>query len=153
MSSGEETWWLIRQCRLAVTSPHITRRTLLRATSIGAAGLTLAPWLRRVAAAEEATPVAALPDAAWAELAKQLQGRLLRPNDAMYPAAAIINAARYAGTRPAGIAVCTTPADAAACVKWVRANGIPFAVRSGGHSYAGFSTSDGLVIDVRRCAP
>jgi hypothetical protein len=132
----------------AATSPRVTRRTLLRATSIGAAGLTLAPWLGRVAAADEAPPVAALPDAAWAELAKQLQGRLLRPNDAMYPAAAIINAARYAGTRPAGIAVCTTPADAAACVKWVRANGIPFAVRSGGHSYAGFSTSDGLVIDV-----
>ncbi len=50
---------------------------------------------------------------------------------------------------PAGIAVCVSPEDAAACVTWARETGAPFAVRSGGHSYAGFSTSDGLVIDVK----
>lgn len=67
----------------------------------------------------------------------------------MYPAAAIINAARYQGTRPEGIAVCAAPEDAAVCVSWAREHGVPFVVRSGGHSYAGFSTSDGLVIDVK----
>jgi FAD/FMN-containing dehydrogenase len=67
----------------------------------------------------------------------------------MYPAATVINAARYMGVGPAGIAVCVSPEDAAACVAWARETGAPFAVRSGGHSYAGFSTSDGLVIDVK----
>ena len=67
----------------------------------------------------------------------------------MYPAATVINATRYMGVRPAGIAVCVSPEDAAACVTWARDTGVPFAVRSGGHSYAGFSTSDGLVIDVK----
>jgi FAD/FMN-containing dehydrogenase len=67
----------------------------------------------------------------------------------MYPAATIISATRYMGIRPAGIAVCVSPQDAATCVTWARENGAPFAVRSGGHSYAGFSTSDGLVIDVK----
>ncbi len=127
-----------------------SRRALLRATGIGAAALAVAPWLGRTAAfAEDATPVGPLGDAAWADLAGRLRGWLLRPGDAMYPAAAVINAARYAGTRPAGIAVCVAPEDAAACIDWVRENGVPFAVRSGGHSYAGFSNSDGLVIDVK----
>lgn len=134
---------------------RLSRRGLLRAAGIGAAGGIVAPRLGGAAAPEAtpvpaavATPAPSLGEAAWAELAGRLRGWLLRPGDAMYPAAAIVNAARYAGTRPAGIAVCVTPADAAACVAWVRKTGIPFAVRSGGHSYAGFSTSDGLVIDV-----
>lgn len=67
----------------------------------------------------------------------------------MYPAASIINASRYQGDMPTGIAVCTTPADTVTCVNWARETGTPFAIRSGGHSYAGFSTSTGLVIDVR----
>jgi FAD/FMN-containing dehydrogenase len=67
----------------------------------------------------------------------------------MYPAATIISATRYMDTRPSGIAVCVLPQDAAACVTWARENGVPFAVRSGGHNYAGFSTSDGLIIDVK----
>lgn len=106
------------------------------------------PWLSRVAA-QDATPVARLSDAAWNDLAARLSGRLLRPGDAMYPAATIISATRYMGAQPAGIAVCTSPRDAAACVTWAREQGTPFAVRSGGHSYAGFSNSDGLVIDVK----
>jgi FAD/FMN-containing dehydrogenase len=111
--------------------------------------LAASPWLRRAVAGQEAaTPTSGATATAWDDLAKRLGGWLLRPGDAMYPAATIINATRYAGTRPAGIAVCTSPADVVACVTWARDTGVPFAVRSGGHSYAGFSTSDGLVIDV-----
>ena len=132
-----------------VTSRGVSRRALLRATGIGAAGLVAAPWLRHAAALESATPAATLSDAAWDDLAGRLSGQLLRPGDAMYPPATIINATRYMGVRPARIAVCTSPEDAAACITWARGTGMPFAVRSGGHSYAGFSNSDGLVIDVK----
>lgn len=138
------------------TSPAIapsrtfSRRTLLRTTGAALAGSAALPWLRgSIAAQEAATPVAIVNDSTWDQLAKRLSGRLLRPGDDTYPAATIINATRYMVTRPAGIAVCTSPADAAACVTWARDNGVPFAVRSGGHSYAGFSNSDGLVIDVK----
>src|SRR5215216_5597894 len=128
----------------------VSRRALLRATGIGAAGFATSPWLKGLtASADEATPVATLSDTAWDDLASRLSGRLLRPGDAMYPAATVINAARYMGVGPAGIAVCVSPEDAATCVTWARETGAPFAVRSGGHSYAGFSTSDGLVIDVK----
>src|SRR4051812_16780335 len=128
----------------------LSRRGLLRSASIGALAMTTRPWLERAAAAQEAaTPVTLPSETAWADLAGRLTGRLLRPNDAMYPAATVINASRYMGTPPVGIAVCVSPQDAAACVNWARDTGLPFAVRSGGHSYAGFSNSPGLVIDVK----
>lgn len=136
--------------REAVSTTRLNRRDLLRAAGIGAAGMAIAPWWSGATAiAQAATPVSPLSDLAWYDLANSLQGRLLRPGDPMYPAATMINATRYAGTRPVGIAVCVSPQDAAACVRWARKTGVPFAVRSGGHSYAGFSTSDGLVIDVK----
>lgn len=129
---------------------RISRRTFLRAAGAGAATLA-APWPSGApaVAAQEATPVPGPHDAAWYDLANRLQGRLLRPGDPMYPAATLINATRYSGTRPVGIAVCAVPEDAAACVSWARETGVPFAIRSGGHSYAGFSNSEGLIIDVK----
>jgi len=57
----------------------VSRRSLLRATGIGAAGLAAAPWLKHAAAFESATPVAGVADSAWYELANRLHGRLLRP--------------------------------------------------------------------------
>jgi FAD/FMN-containing dehydrogenase len=128
---------------------RISRRTMLRAAGGGAAGLAVPPWWRGAAAHEAATPTVRLGETAWNDLAQRLHGPLLRPGNAMYAPATIINATRYMGVLPAGIAVCTSAQDAATCVTWARDNGVPFAVRSGGHSYAGFSTSDGLVIDVK----
>jgi FAD/FMN-containing dehydrogenase len=135
---------------VAVVPRRVTRRNLLKSAGAAAAGLAVAPWLDRVtAAAQDATPIPAPTDQAWYDLANRLRGRLLRPGDPMYAAATIINATRYAATRPTGIAICVRPEDAAACISWARETGVPFAVRSGGHSYAGFSNSEGLVIDVK----
>jgi FAD/FMN-containing dehydrogenase len=128
----------------------LSRRSLLRATGLGAVGLAAAPWLQgAAAAAQEATPVAAVGDSAWYDLANRLSGRLLRPRSIMYPAATIINSTRYMRDRPEGIAICVSPRDAATCVTWARETGVPFAVRSGGHNYGGFSNSPGLIIDVK----
>jgi hypothetical protein len=99
-----------------VSSRGVSRRALLRATGIGATGFVTSPWLKGLSAADEATPVATLSDIAWDDLASRLSGRLLRPGDAKYPAATVINAARYMGVGPAGTAVCVSPQDAAACV-------------------------------------
>lgn len=51
--------------------------------------------------------------------------------------------------RPALRALCKTGQSVAAVLDWVRTNGLPFAVRSGGHSYEGFSQSVNVVIDTR----
>ena len=49
---------------------------------------------------------------------------------------------------PPGVASCRTPADVALCLSFVRRFGMPVAARSGGHSYAGWSVTSGLVVDV-----
>ena len=131
-----------------VSPQSLSRRRLLQASAAGLAGAAI-PWWRSDASAAQATPVAVTSESAWNDLANRLDGRLLRDGDPMYAAATQINATRYAATRPAAIAVCASPDDAATCVGWARQTGTPFAVRSGGHSYAGFSTSPGLVINVR----
>jgi FAD/FMN-containing dehydrogenase len=84
----------------------------------------------------------------WAELARRLRGRLLRPGDPGYERAGLPYNRRYAGIRPGGVAVCAGARDAAAALLWAREQDVEFAVRSGGHSYAGYSASRGLVISM-----
>jgi FAD/FMN-containing dehydrogenase len=55
--------------------------------------------------------------------------------------------------RPALIARCTGADDVALAIRYARAQGLPLAVRAGGHSVAGMSLVDGgVVIDVRPMA-
>jgi FAD/FMN-containing dehydrogenase len=85
------------------------------------------------------------------DLARGLTGRLLLPADADYTRAKLAFLTLYDDRRPAAIALCETPADVQRCVEFAAVQGIPVAARSGGHSYAGYSTPDGgLIIDVSR---
>ena len=51
---------------------------------------------------------------------------------------------------PAAVARVADEADVVTCVTWCNENGVPPVGRGGGHSYAGFSTTTGLMIDLRR---
>ena len=51
--------------------------------------------------------------------------------------------------RPKLRALCKTANAVSAMVSWCRSNNLPFALRSGGHSYEGFSQSASVVIDTR----
>lgn len=55
----------------------------------------------------------------------------------------------YEDNRPIGVAVCADDRDVQRCILWARDTGTPFAIRSGGHNYAGFSTTPGLLINMR----
>lgn len=57
--------------------------------------------------------------------------------------------ARYSGVLPQGIAICQGSSDVSQCILWARSHHVPFAVRSGGHSYGGFSTTTGLLISLK----
>jgi len=82
-------------------------------------------------------------------LARALTGRLLRPEDAEYGRAKLAFLTQFDDRRPAAIALCETEADVQRCVEFAATQGMPVAARSGGHSYAGYSTPDGgLIIDV-----
>jgi hypothetical protein len=93
-------------------------------------------------------PVQRFPARRWDELAASLEGNLLRPGDPAFVARATPWALQYAGVLPGGIAQCTSAADVSTCLQWAQANHAPLVARSGGHSYGGYSTTTGLMIDV-----
>jgi len=70
-----------------------------------------------------------------------LHGRLIRPGTPGYPVARLGYDPRFDDVRPRAIVIATTAGDVA-----------PFAARCGGHSYGGYSLSDGIVIDVSEMA-
>lgn len=55
---------------------------------------------------------------------------------------------RFAHVRPMAVVRCTDASDVAAAVRFMRERRVPFTVRSGGHDFAGHSTSAGVVLDV-----
>ncbi len=89
-----------------------------------------------------------LGEATLGELAEGLRGELVRPSDPSYDEArSIWNAAH--DKRPALIVRCRGVADVIRAVEFARSEGLTLAVRGGGHSIPGFSTTDGgMVIDL-----
>ncbi|MFC4853330.1 FAD-binding oxidoreductase [Actinophytocola glycyrrhizae] len=89
----------------------------------------------------------------WKALRAQLPGGLDLPGDSGYPVASRSYNPLFDNRRPAAVAHCTSVADVQRCVAVARAARMPIAARSGGHSYAGYSTPDkGLVLDLRPMA-
>jgi FAD/FMN-containing dehydrogenase len=86
----------------------------------------------------------------WTALQRRLHGHaLIRPGQPSYVLARQLFEPRFDSIEPAAVAYCLTSADVATCLSFVRTFDIPVRVRSGGHSYAGWSTvAGGLVIDV-----
>ena len=87
-------------------------------------------------------------DATLAEFAAGMRGSVVRQGDADYDVARRVwNGAH--DRHPAVIARCAGVADVIRTVDLARSEGLPLAVRGGGHSIAGFSTVDaGIVLDL-----
>ncbi|MER7727812.1 FAD-binding oxidoreductase [Streptomyces sp. NPDC096323] len=85
----------------------------------------------------------------WTALGRSLAGSLVRPDDAAYPTARQLYNTRYDSQKPAAVAYVRHEADIAECLAFARRSSIPVAIRSGGHSYGGWSSGTGrLVVDV-----
>lgn len=85
----------------------------------------------------------------WAVLAGELSpAPLARPGEQGYGRARQLFDPRFDRLRPAGIAYCRSAADVSACLAFARRFALPVAARSGGHSYAGWSSGTGLIVDV-----
>jgi FAD/FMN-containing dehydrogenase len=86
----------------------------------------------------------------WAALQSHLSShKLLRPGQSGYSFAKELFEPQYDALQPAGIAYCRTAADVATCLSFVQKFKLPVRARSGGHSYAGYSSiTNGLVVDV-----
>ncbi|HEY7498603.1 MAG TPA: FAD-binding oxidoreductase [Vicinamibacterales bacterium] len=88
-----------------------------------------------------------VPLASTDQLQQAHRGELIAPGDARYDESRRVWNAMI-DKRPAVIARCRGAADVIAAVNFARDNGLPLAVRGGGHSIAGRSTCDhGVVID------
>ena len=84
----------------------------------------------------------------WAKLAHQLSGRLSLPGSPGYPIDLELYNPLFDTVHPAAIAFCASATDVARCITFARDTALPITARSGGHSYGGYSTTAGLVIDV-----
>lgn len=84
----------------------------------------------------------------WHDLAGALDGALILPTDPAYAAARLVWNAHYDTARPAAVVRAASDRDVATALAFARDHGIRPIARSGGHSFAGYSTGDGLVIDV-----
>ncbi len=87
-------------------------------------------------------------EADWTTFGESLDGTLIRPGSSSYATARLLYDPLFDGTHPAGVAVCRSVSDVQRSIAFAREKAIPFTARCGGHSYAGYSTSTGLVIDV-----
>jgi FAD/FMN-containing dehydrogenase len=94
------------------------------------------------------TPRATAGPADWTALGRDLAGRLVRPGDAGYDTARRLFNPRFDSLRPAAVAYCANPADVRQCLTFAARYGVPVTARAGGHSYAGWSSGPGLVVDV-----
>jgi len=133
-----------------------------------AAGLALAtpPLAALVAACTRATgtsiattlttpptsPASVSAKVPWAELAASLDGGLIRPGTPGYPVARLGYDPRFDDVRPRAVVMATTSRDVARTILFARDHDLAFAARCGGHSYGGYSLSDGIVIDVSEMA-
>jgi hypothetical protein len=120
--------------------PGITRAALLRRGAGLAAGAGTLGGATRLRAA---------PRPPLAELAAATRGPLLRPGNPGYAAARRVVNARYDTARPIAVLMARDAADVRAAVRWSARHDVRMVARSGGHSYAGYSTADGgLVVDL-----
>jgi FAD/FMN-containing dehydrogenase len=82
------------------------------------------------------------PSPDWQRLQAAIDGRVV-PD----PEPTTFNA-RFHDVRARAAVRCASPADVAATLSYLRQHDLPFAVRSGGHCFAGHSSSPGVVLDV-----
>jgi FAD/FMN-containing dehydrogenase len=85
-----------------------------------------------------------------AALQARLSGTVVPRGAPGYDAARLLYSPRFDAVMPLAVVYCQSAIDVSRTILWARENGVRIAARSGGHSYAGYSTTPGVVIDVSR---
>ena len=121
----------------------LTRRDVVVRASRLAAGAVASLYLPSTQEAR-----AAQSDPRLQQLDRSLRGGLFRPGTVGYELARQPYNERFAGIRPLAVARPRDAADVRQLLLWSTRTGVPLAARSGGHSYAGYSVTRGVVVDL-----
>src|SRR5213078_288839 len=84
------------------------------------------------------------------ELARTLDGTIVARGAAGYAHARLLVSTRFDAVHPKAVVFCESVADVQKTVHWARRHHVHIVARSGGHSYGGYSTTPGVVIDMSR---
>ena len=84
----------------------------------------------------------------WEELQRAISGHVILPNSDAYRWAHRSFIARFDHIEPKAVVRCAGPEDVAQVIRFARRYGIETATRSGGHSSAGYSSTEGILIDL-----
>src|SRR3989442_764014 len=84
------------------------------------------------------------------ELERAVQGAVVAPGSPGYAQSRLLVNTRFDAVTPLAIVYCLSVADVQATIRWARRHGVRIAARAGGHSYGGYSTTEGVVVDVTR---
>jgi hypothetical protein len=93
---------------------------------------------------------AAPPSGIFRELDRSLRGDVVQRGASGYNAARVLYDTRFDAVKPQAIAFCESVADVQKTVRWARKHAVRIVPRSGGHSYGGYSTTSGVIVDVSR---
>jgi FAD/FMN-containing dehydrogenase len=83
-------------------------------------------------------------------LARAVKGPVITPASRSYGRARLVYNERFDAIHPRGIVQPISVEDVRRVVAWANKTRVRLAIRSGGHCYAGYSTTEGLVVDLRR---
>jgi FAD/FMN-containing dehydrogenase len=86
----------------------------------------------------------------WEALGDAIEGRVVLPGSSDYESVRRPEMVRFQDVQPTAVVLCGSPDDVAATIAHARRHGLEMAIRSGGHSVAGHSSTDGVVLDVSR---
>jgi FAD/FMN-containing dehydrogenase len=84
----------------------------------------------------------------WSALQDAIAGRVVLAGAPDYDMVRKPAMARFQDVQPEAVVLCRTSADVSAAIAFARRAGVHAAIRSGGHSVAGRSSTEGIVIDV-----
>jgi FAD/FMN-containing dehydrogenase len=88
----------------------------------------------------------------WDALRRAIDGDVLVPGDEGYESAYPTYLSRYDSIRPAAVVRPSRAEDVAEAVRFARRHRLPAVARSGGHSFGGYSTGTGVVVDTASMA-
>jgi FAD/FMN-containing dehydrogenase len=98
----------------------------------------------------DALAAALPPSRIFRELDRSIGGDVVQRGASGYDTARLLFNTRFDSVRPQAVVYCESVGDVQKTVRWAHKHKLHIVPRAGGHSYGGYSTTSGVVVDVSR---